>query len=48
MSIARIADERGSNCLAGQTVDSVLGREPEERTIKSVTKKTMKPPARDR
>ena len=37
MRLARIADEpAGSNRLAGQTIDSALGREP--RTIKSVTK----------
>jgi len=38
MRLARIAAERGSECMAGHTIDSALGREPKERTIKSVTK----------
>jgi hypothetical protein len=37
MRLARKADELGSNCMVGHTIDSALGREP--RTIKSVTKK---------
>jgi Protein of unknown function (DUF3102) len=39
MRVARIAAEHGSNYLAGQTIDKALGREPQERIIKSVTKK---------
>ncbi len=37
MRIARKVDEEGFNCLAGETIDEAVGRDP--RTIKSVTKK---------
>jgi len=38
MRLARKVED-GSNCKASLTIDSALGREPQERTIKSITKK---------
>jgi hypothetical protein len=40
MRIARRVEEEGSSCIASYTtIDSALGREREQRTIKSITKK---------